>query len=75
MQSQAKTLLAQIPGATLVQTALVTNVTLELGTDGLQVNGLGGATVDRVEPARRRPRTVTIGTGVPGVKNQPGCVD
>ena len=38
MQSQAKTLSAQIPGATVVQTSLVSAVTLKLGTDGQQVD-------------------------------------
>jgi LCP family protein required for cell wall assembly len=79
MQNQAKTLLTQIPGATVVQSAQVKVVTLELGTDGLQVTGLGGTTPSAGAGAgstsSSAASSVTIGTGVPGVKNQPGCID
>jgi LCP family protein required for cell wall assembly len=76
MANQAKTLSAQIPGATVVQSSQVSGVTLELGTDGLQVNGLSGATASAGSSAATTPTsTVPIGTGVAGVKNQPGCVD
>ena len=76
MANQAKTLSAQIPGATVVQSSQVSGVTLELGTDGLQVKGLSGSTPSAGSSAAATPTsTVPIGTGVPGVKNQPGCVD
>ncbi len=79
MVSQAKTLLAQIPGATLVQSSSVSTVTLKLGTDGQQVKGLAGTSpstsAGSTASASTPASNVVIGTGVPNVPNQPGCVD
>jgi LCP family protein required for cell wall assembly len=76
MQSQAKTVALQIPSAQLVESTSVQAVTLVLGNDGLQVNGLPGAkpvatgSVKATTPAK----VIPIGTGVPKVPNQPGCI-
>ena len=76
MASQAKTLAAQVPGAALVQTSLVSTVTLKLGTDGLQVKGLGGSTPNTSSSAASSSAAnVTVGTGVANVPNQPGCIN
>jgi hypothetical protein len=51
-------------------------VTLELGTDGQQVAGLGGSTPTTAAGSTSSAASnVPIGTGVAGVKNQPGCIN
>jgi hypothetical protein len=80
MESQAKTLALQIPSAQLVESSKVQAVTLVLGSDGLQVNGLSGSkpapttSATSASPKKSTAPKVPIGTGVPKVPNQPGCI-
>jgi hypothetical protein len=76
MQSQAKTLAAQVPGAKLVETSLVKTVTLRLGTDGLQVKSLRTTSGASATKTTTTPAVVVpVGTGRTGVPNQPGCIN
>jgi LCP family protein required for cell wall assembly len=75
MPSQAKTLAAQIPGALLVESPSATGVTLRLGTDGLQVNGLTTGSPTTGTSSAPPSANVPIGTGVPNKPDQPGCID
>jgi LCP family protein required for cell wall assembly len=75
LESGAKTLALQVPGAQVVQSATVKGVTLVLGTDGQQVTGLGGTTPTPATGAATSAAVVPIGTGVPNVPNQPGCIN
>ena len=48
-QSQAKTLAAQVPGATMIKTDTVTRVTLIIGSNNLQVSSLNPAPTTNTE--------------------------
>jgi LCP family protein required for cell wall assembly len=60
-QSAAKAVAAQVPGAQLVRASSVRKVTLVLGSNGVQVKGLG--------PAQARPATKAAPPG------QPDCIN
>jgi LCP family protein required for cell wall assembly len=60
-QSAAKAVAAQVPGAQLVRASSVRKVTLVLGSNGVQVKGLG--------PAQARPATRAAPPG------QPDCIN
>ncbi len=74
--AQARTVLAKVPGAALVQSSSVQRVTLQLGSDGLAVGSTTSATPT---PTATAPAPTVTATGpAAGVDahtpNQPGCV-
>ncbi|HSY15793.1 MAG TPA: LCP family protein, partial [Jatrophihabitantaceae bacterium] len=83
MQSQAKAVLAHIPGATPIKTSSVSGVTLVLGTDGLKVTApapptSGSSTATATHAATPAPSPSPTGptAGVPAnTPNQPGCIN
>lgn len=73
-QAQAKAVDAVVKGAQLVQTANVDRVTLVLGANHLQVNGLGGSTPARHStkaPAKKKPAKSAVASRTGGL----GCIN
>lgn len=81
-QSQAKTLAAQVPGATMIKTGTVSRVTLILGSNKLQVTSLNPvaaapATTAAAAPAPANPVVPDTGNASTDTRNgaDTGCIN